>query len=177
MNDHESLFKAVSLASIVISLLGPNIADKGISPTLYPDYYEKDIFPLMRKAGVKRILAMGTISIARPEDQWNFFHLIVRGFMKFLSGNIYQNMVNLAALFDGKAEGLDWTVFRIAQIPGGSEEPDWERERDDGTVFAGPVGAKGWTSSIKRAALAKWLVDNMESSQWVRTMPALGRQG
>lgn len=69
---------------------------------------------MLRKAGVRRILAMGTISVARPEDHWNFFQLVVRSFMKLLAGNIYQNMLNLEALFDERADGLDWTVFRIA---------------------------------------------------------------
>ncbi|KAK7417263.1 hypothetical protein QQX98_004697 [Neonectria punicea] len=84
-------------------------------------------------------------------------------------------MLNLAAAFDNEAQGLDWTVFRIAQIPGESDEKSWKMDRAADGVYAGPVGGKGWNSSLKRAALAKWIVDNTASEKWLSKMPALSR--
>ncbi|KAF2180360.1 NAD(P)-binding protein [Zopfia rhizophila CBS 207.26] len=156
MDDLVALSTAVDQSSTVISLLGPNINDGKINPTLFADCYKSSVFPLMRRHGVRRIIAMGTISIVRPEDRWTFF----------------QSMV---VLFE--AQGLDWTVFRIASIPGKSDEASWRKDREDGEVFVGWVGEKGWTGVQKRGALTRWLVDAAEggAEEWVGKMPAVSR--
>ena len=131
----------------------------------------------MRKHGVRRIIAMGTVSIQRPDDSWTFFQGMVVLFMRLFAGALYQNMINIAALFDTEARDLDWTVFRIAQIPGESDKESWKRDRN-GALFTGWVGQKGWTSSVERAALAVWLVDAAEgkADEWIGKMPAIARQ-
>ena len=60
------------------------------------------------------------------------------------------------------SEGLDWTVYRVPMIPGGSDEESWKKDREEGGVYVGPIGAPGWTVSIRRARLARWLVDCVE---------------
>jgi hypothetical protein len=163
--------------SIVLSLLGPNINDGRIDPMLFANYYTQSIFPLMRQHGVRRILATGTVSIQRPEDHWTFFQLMVVLFMRLFASAVYRSVLNVADAFEYQAAGLDWTVFRIAQIPGGSDEVSWREDREDGELFTGWVGEKGWTSAMRRAALARWLVDAAEGGAdgWVGKMPAISR--
>ncbi|KAH7126504.1 hypothetical protein B0J13DRAFT_565572 [Dactylonectria estremocensis] len=174
MSDANALSEAMAKTSIILSLLGPNIADKKVPPSLFADIYVNSIFPVMRKLGVRRIIAMGTLSISSPDDQWTFFQPMVHMFMKLFARPIYDNMINLAAAFKDQAQGLDWTVFRIAQIPGESDEASWSTDRKD-QVYAGPIGGKGWSSSVRRAALTKWIVNNMESNEWVGKMPGVSR--
>ncbi|KAI3536370.1 hypothetical protein CSPX01_10819 [Colletotrichum filicis] len=150
-------------SSIVVSLLGPNINDKHIDPSLYADIYRNYVFPAMKKYSVRRILAMGTISIKQPEDHWTFFQTMVTIVMPLLNGAVYRNMHNLAHLFGKEGHDLDWTIFRIAQIPGESDETSWRQDRDLG-LFTGWIGEKGWTSTLRRGALARWLVDGVEGS-------------
>ncbi|EQB54492.1 hypothetical protein CGLO_05676 [Colletotrichum gloeosporioides Cg-14] len=161
-------------STIVISLLGPDIKNTKIDPSLFADIYRSSVFPSMRKHGVKRIFAMGTLSIKRPEDHWTMFQTMVTVFMWLFASPIYNNMLNLAKLFETEAEGLDWTVFRIAQIPGESAAESWDKDRQE-KLFIGWIGESGWTSSMKRGALAKWLVDAAEgkADEWKGKMPAL----
>jgi hypothetical protein len=164
--------------SAVISLLGPDINNTKIDPELYPKLYNQNVLPAMRAHSVKRIFVMGTVSIKHQDDIWTIFQPMVLVFMKLFASAIYQNMTRLADLFQNTAEDLDWTIFRIAQIPGESDEISWKADRETGEVFVGNVGQTGWTSSIKRAALARWLVDTYESgsSDWVHKMPAVSRR-
>ncbi|KAK1710868.1 uncharacterized protein BDZ83DRAFT_711102 [Colletotrichum acutatum] len=176
MSDTKALDSAMAGTSVVVSLLGPNINDKHIDPSLYADIYRNYVFPAMKQHGVKRILAMGTISIKQPEDHWTFFQTMVTIIMPLLNGAVYRNMHNLAHLFGKEDHGLDWTVFRMAQIPGESDENSWRHDRDLG-VFTGWIGEKGWISTLRRGALARWLVDGVEGKMdvWVHKMPGISQ--
>ena len=85
----------------------------------------------MRQHGHRRIVAMGTLSIVRPED-------LLRGVVHASFANaIYRNMLNIAEVFETEAHGLDWTVFRITSIPGEYGEASW---RENGETFVGWIG-------------------------------------
>lgn len=175
MSDLEALSTAMARSSVVVSLLGPQISDRNVGPSLFADMYKNSIFPLMRQHGVRRIFAMGTVSIHRAEDSWTMFQFTVVCFMKLLAGVLYRNIINVADTFDRDADGIDWTVYRIAHIPGKPDHESWKKDRDSGEALACWVGQKGWSSMIKRAVLAKWLVDGAEgkADEWVRKMPAI----
>ncbi|KAL3462714.1 mediator complex subunit 27-domain-containing protein [Aspergillus heterothallicus] len=175
MDDLETLSTAIAQSRVIISLLGPNIMDKNMSPTLFADMYKSSVFPLMRQHGVRRIFAMGTVSLFRPEDHWVLTRSAIVTFVRLFAHRAYQNIINIASVFDNDADGLDWTVFRIAMIPGNSDEESWRKDREDGETFVGPVGAKGWTLSQTRSALARWLVVAAEggAEEWVGKMPAV----
>ncbi|KAL2832475.1 hypothetical protein BDW59DRAFT_139311 [Aspergillus cavernicola] len=179
MDDLDALSTAMANCSIVISLLGPNILDRKMSPTLFADMYKTSVFPLMRQHGIRRILAMGTISIVRPEDHWTLARSALVPLVRIFANSAYQNILNIKNVFDHGANGLDWTVFRIAQIPGNPDEESWRRDREDGEAFVGWVGENGWTSSQRRGALARWLVDAAEgkAEDWVGKMPAVCKKG
>ncbi|KAI0451204.1 NAD(P)-binding protein [Xylaria acuta] len=181
MNDMDALSDAVAKCSAITSLLGPKINDRIESPTLFADIYKTNIFPLMRKYNIRRILVMGTLSIQRPEDSWTLFQPMVVFFVRLMASGPYRNIINVAATFERDATDLDWTVFRIAQIPGGSDEGGWknDREEDGGEPFVGWVGEKGWTSHVKRAVLTRWLADAADgkADEWIGKMPAISRHG
>ncbi|KAK1544017.1 hypothetical protein CPAR01_04650 [Colletotrichum paranaense] len=162
MSDTKALDSAMARSSIVVSLLGPNINDKHIDPSLYADIYRFHVFPAMKKYG--------------PEDHWTFFQTMVTIVMPLLNGAVYRNMHNLAHLFGKEGHDLDWTIFRIAQIPGESDETSWRQDRDLG-LFTGWIGEKGWTSTLRRGALARWLVDGVEGKMdvWVHKMPGISQ--
>lgn len=179
INDSTTLETAMSTCHAVTSLLGPQISNPKIDPRLYPDLYQNYILPGMRKSGVKRIILMGTLSIKQPQDKWTFFQTSVLLFMRLLAPAILRNMHGLADLFEKNCSDLDWTIFRIAQISGDPDEHSWSLDREDMPVFSGWIGEEGWTSTIKRAALTRWLVDSAEdeAKDWIRKMPAVSRKG
>ncbi|KAJ8104701.1 hypothetical protein ONZ43_g7724 [Nemania bipapillata] len=179
MNDVDALSRAVAQCSIVLSLLGPQITDRLENHSLYAEIYKNNLFPLMRKHGVRRILAMGTLSIQRPEDSWTFFQPMVVFFVRTFCNSVYRNVINVANTFEHDAGDLDWTIYRIAQIPGESDELSWKTDREGGEPFVGWIGENGWTNSIKRAALTRWLADAVDgkADTWIRKMPAVSRSG
>lgn len=133
----------------------------------------------MRQHGVKRILAMGTVSIYQPDDQFSALRSVGITFVKTLFNAAYANIIAIQEVFEKEAGDLDWIVFRLGRIPGGHDEESWNADREDGKTFVGWVGEKGWTMSQKRGALARWLVETAEggAEEWVRKMPAVSRLG
>jgi nucleoside-diphosphate-sugar epimerase len=177
-DDLPTLSAAMARTKVVISLLGPNIIQMS-NPTLFADIYKTFVFPLMREHGVRRIFAMGTPSITRPEDSWTLFTAVVIPIVRIFAHSAYANVRAIGDAFEQHADGLDWTVFRIAAIPGNHDEESWRTDREDADVFVGWVGEKGWTPSQKRGALARWLVDAAEggADDWVGKMPAVSKKG
>lgn len=175
MTSTSDLSPAMAQTSVVISLLGPDIMQKGLGPKLFSNMYGSTVLPLMREHGVRRIFAMTTLSIKLPEDHWTLIQTLVTNIMWLLLSSKYQAMHNIKDVFVNDAQDIDWTLFRLTGIPGGADEESWRRDRDQGKVFVGYIGLKGWTTSIKRAALARWLVDAAEDGQarWIRKMPAI----
>jgi hypothetical protein len=169
----------VAQCKAVISLLGPVLGDK-LTPTFFADMYTQQIVPLMVKHSVPRIFAMGTISISRPEDSFHFFSWLNSLLIKLLFGTAQKNMFAIEAAFDKgdkDVQALDWTVYRMVWAIGGCKHADWLKDRDNGEMFAGAVGAKGFTMVHRRAQLARWLVDvaTDETPKYSHQMPAVSR--
>ncbi|KAH7119451.1 NmrA family protein [Dactylonectria estremocensis] len=159
MDDIERLGNAVSKASVVISLLGPNGKVKG-GEFPYPGYYSA-IFPLMRRHSVKSILALATVSVEDTNDKSSFIRRALVTGVKYGFAAGYRTMVGIGRVFQEEAEALNWTVFRVGMVQGEHDEGSWKKDRDD-PIFAGQVGETGWTWYIRRGAMAKWLVDRIE---------------
>ncbi|KAK0668106.1 hypothetical protein QBC41DRAFT_129577 [Cercophora samala] len=173
VDDDESLNAAISQCTAVISLLGP-VAESMSSrtPLPYPAYYEKHVLPLMKKHGVKRIAAMGTISIYTEDDAGVFLRWIMRTAVSWMFPAAYNAMVGIGNVFKEETD-IDWTVFRLPMLLGECNEAAWKADREKEEAQAGPV-SKVWTGKLNRAILAKWLADWAEHERtWVRELPAL----
>ena len=132
----------------------------------------------MRTHGVRRIFAMGTISIPAEGDSFSISRLLVVGLVRAVANSAYSTVTQVGELFAKEAgEEIDWTVYRIAGIPGGSDEASWRADREDGEAFEGFIGEKGWSLSQKRGTLARWLVDAVEDGKekWIGKMPLVTR--
>jgi len=89
LGNTEALSTAVAQCSVILSLLGPQISQRISSPTFFADCYKATVFPLMRHHGVTRIVAIGTISIQRPEDRWALTQLIIVAFVRLFANAVY----------------------------------------------------------------------------------------
>jgi hypothetical protein len=110
-----------------------------------------------------------------PNDKWTFFvNVLIQGLFSRLVPGAYQCMQNVARVFKGEADGLEWTLFRIASIPGKADADSWKKGREHST-YVGYVGDKDWTYWTNRSGLARWLVDMVEQGQgdWIGKVPAV----
>lgn len=160
---------------MIVSLLGPNKLI-GLDPSIYIDFYTR-LFPLMRAQGVRRIYAMSTFSRSDPSDKFSLVRLVIVTLVFLVAHRAWQAVQGMARAFENAGEGIDWTMYRIAGIPGGCDEESWRRDREDGEAFEGWVGEEGWMRWQTRGALARWLVDAVEDGKerWIGKMPAVSR--
>ncbi|SPJ91927.1 uncharacterized protein FTOL_13581 [Fusarium torulosum] len=177
LNDTKALSTAVAKSNVIVSLLGPQLSES-MAPNIIPDFYRNSVFPAMRQHGVKRIFAMGTISIVDPKDSWSLLRPAMVFLLRMIAGKAYRTIINVGEAFENDAKDLDWTIYRIAGIPGQSDNESWARDREDGKAFVGWIGETGHMYSQKRGALARWLVDAVEGGlpDWVRKMPAVSKR-
>ncbi|KFY36944.1 hypothetical protein V494_04926 [Pseudogymnoascus sp. VKM F-4513 (FW-928)] len=120
LDDLEALSTAVSSSHTVLSLLGPTTTRK-LDATIYSTFYTS-LFALMREHSVRRIFAMGTLSISQPDDKFSLIRLFLVFIVRLFANSAYRAILDIARAFEEAGEGVDWTVFRIAGIPGGSDE-------------------------------------------------------
>jgi len=121
---------------------------------------------------------MGTLSIPAEGDSFSLVRLMMVGLVRVVVSRAYATVLGIGEVFTKEAgEDIDWTVYRIAGIPGGSDEASWKADREDGEVFEGYVGGPGWSLWQKRGALARWLVDAAEDGKekWIGKMPIVSR--
>ncbi|KAI0011414.1 hypothetical protein F4779DRAFT_573686 [Xylariaceae sp. FL0662B] len=176
MDDISTLSSAVARCNVILSLLGPNdLRSKTLPP--YAEYYS-NLFPIMREHGVKRIVAMSTISADQPQDGFSLIKWLMVLMVRIIVPASYQAVRSIARVFQEEAQGLDWTVYRLAMIPGGHDEQSWSKDRER-AVYAGYIGDGKWTYWIRRGALARWLVDCAEGEQreWIGKFPAISDGG
>ncbi|KAK4170939.1 hypothetical protein QBC36DRAFT_340966 [Triangularia setosa] len=173
IDDDATLGPAIAQCSAVISLMGPDQeAMSSHTPLPYPDFYKEHVLPLMKKHGVKRIATMGTVSIYAEDDATVFLRWIMRLGVSWMFPAAYNTMLEIGKVFNEESR-IDWTIFRLPMLLGGSDETAWKTDREKGEAHAGPVN-RLWTGKLHRAVLAKWLADWVEQEgKWARELPAL----
>lgn len=177
MTDMETLSVAVAKCHSVISFLGPARL-KVNSNAEFAGHYS-GLFQLMRQHGVRRIFAMGTISIVQPGDHFSFMRHFIVLMVRLLAPGAYRNIMAIQKLFEDENEtrDIDWTVYRLGLILGDTEEKTWKTTREDAEMYVGPIGGPGWQAWQQRGALVRWLVDAAESGapELIHTMPAVSQ--
>lgn len=143
---------------------------------MYIGFYTR-LFPLMRSHNVRRIYAMSTLSYSDPNDKFSLYRLLIVALVFIVVNKGWRTARGMARAFESAGEDIDWTVYRIAGIPGGCDEESWRKDREDGEAFEGWIGEEGWMHWQRRGALARWLVDAVEDGKekWIGKMPAVSR--
>ncbi|KAK4183062.1 hypothetical protein QBC35DRAFT_508815 [Podospora australis] len=177
VDDDETLGHAIARCGAVVSLMGPDqAAMSSKSPLPYPAYYEQHILPLMKKHGIKRIAAMATISVYTEDDASVLIRWLMKTGVSWTFPAAYNTMLGIAKVFEEEKKSgseIEWTVFRLPMLMGGSDESSWKVDREKGAALAGPVSSL-WSGKLNRSLLGKWLVDWVEQEgKWVRELPAI----
>jgi len=171
LDDTEALTAAIARKpDAIISLLGPATSDMVtyMKPwdrsTIFADTY-RVIIEAMRANGVRRILAMGTLSIPEPKDRFSFLTAALVWVVYLMVHNAWHNIIYIGKTFDNAPPEIDWTVYRLGMISDGDYQ----------AVADGYIGDGKTTSGVRRSELADWLVSQALSDEphWVREKPVV----
>ena len=167
LSDRDALTRAIHGSDAVLSTLGPTLsvstAINGLrdhSTPLTEGY--KLILEVMRSEGVKRLIALGTVSNSTDQDGQSLVKTgMVTAVWVFLH-SAWRDVVELGKVIQG-SEGMEWTIARVARLTGGN----------GGEVQAGFVGKEGTGVCLARKDLAKWYLDELENGKWIHQMPVV----
>jgi putative NADH-flavin reductase len=160
LDDPAGIAKAVDGANAVISALGPSLK-RGAKGTPVADG-TRHIVAAMEGAGVRRFVGLATPSIADPLDQPTLKGKILP---KMAGLTMPNAMTELAGMTTAVTESdLDWTIARITNP---TDKPA------KGTVRAGFLGRDKVGSSMSRADIARFLIDQLTDDTYHRALPAI----
>jgi putative NADH-flavin reductase len=156
--DPDALAQALAGAAAVIDVTGPV---KG-GPKDLRSQVVQSLLPAMRAASVPRLVLLTGAGVRVDGDAPKIADRIIRGAMGLLQGEILAD--GQAAVAAVMGSGLDWTVVRAPRLT--SAEPR-------GTVrVAAHVGGDTGTT-LGRADLATFLLDEVEQGTWSGQAPAI----
>jgi putative NADH-flavin reductase len=165
LSDHDSITRTVHGVDAVLSTLGPSLsigtAVHGIRDHSTPitDGY-KVILDVMEKEGVKRLIALGTVSNETQGDGHSLLKWgMVTAVWVFLH-SAWKDVVEFGK--EIQQSSMDWTIARVGRLT----------EGDGGHVEAGFVG-KGANICLARKDLGKWFLDELEEGKWIHQMPVV----
>lgn len=158
--DPDVIEGVVKGAEAVISALGPPI-DPLLSGSALTDA-TRSIVEAMHAHGVRRLVALATVSVPDPRDRPGVIdRLVPMGIGTLIPGALreVQGIHEVVSTSD-----LDWTVVRIfAPIDIPSNE----------TVRAGYLGVDDLGTPMARVDIAGFLVDQLTDDTWVGAAPAV----
>jgi putative NADH-flavin reductase len=152
----KSVEKVISETDIVVSLFGHT---KGSPEWLQTDG-TKNIIAAMNKNGLRKIISLSGGGLPFPEkDQPKFIDKTIRFVMKVFVPKILNDAIEHAKVL--RQSNLDWIIVR---------GPRLTEKEEKGQYRIGWVGVNSGTE-IARADLADFILKQVESDEFVKTMP------
>lgn len=155
----DKIEEAVKGADAVISILGPTQHTKG----LVIAEGIKNILEVMKKTGVRRLIAIATPSFKDRNDKFQFGFSFGAFMVKTLLRDSYDNIVLTGKYIT--ESNLDWTIVRIPML---------SNKTATGNINVGYLG-DGTISlfSLSRADLADFLLQQLNNPKYIHKAPAI----
>jgi len=160
LTDEDAIREAVEGADAVISALGPPI-DPFVRGTPLTDGTRR-IVAAMHATGVRRLVALATVSVPDPRDRPRLLDRLVPIGIGLLIPGALREVQGISEVV--ATSELDWTVARIfapIDVPANH------------TVRAGFLGRDSVGVEMSRADIADFLVDQISSDDFVGAAPAI----
>ncbi|EIW77335.1 oxidoreductase [Coniophora puteana RWD-64-598 SS2] len=150
----------------VLSALGPRTNMLNPHPAGEPlGHAHSLLIRLMKDAGVRRLIALGTPTIDDPLDKPALTNTLAVGVMRFTSPTTYADIraVGRVVREEGEAAGLQWTLPRVPLLKDGPGK-EW---------YVGYVGDVKGGFYLNRAAYASFVIHELEHGEWVGKAPVI----
>lgn len=160
LTDEDAIRDAVEGADAVISALGPPI-DPFVRGAPLTDGTRR-IVAAMHATGVRRLVALATVSVPDPRDRPRLLDRLVPIGIGLLIPGALREVQGISEVV--ATSELDWTVARIfapIDVPANH------------TVRAGFLGRDSVGVEMSRADIADFLVDQISSEDFVGAAPAI----
>ncbi|MDD7938800.1 NAD(P)H-binding protein [Actinomycetospora lutea] len=160
LDDAPAIRKVVDGADAVISALGP-----AIDPFLRAGPLTeatRTIVAAMHESGVRRLIALGTVSVPDPRDRPSLVERLVPVGIGLLIPGALEEVQGISEVVT--TSGLDWTLARMTapiDIP------------SNGTLRAGFLGRDDVGTPMARTDVAAFLVDQLTDDRFVGAAPAI----
>lgn len=160
LDDAPAIRKAVDGADAVISALGPRIDPFLRSGPLTEA--TRTIVAAMHESGVRRLIALATVSVPDPRDRPSLVERLVPVGVGLLIPGALEEVQGIGEVVT--TSGLDWTLARMTapiDVP------------SNGTLRAGFLGRDGVGTPMARTDVAAFLVDQLVDDRFIGAAPAI----
>lgn len=159
ISDYEAVRTAIKGADVVVWCVG--ISMKRHSDRTVRDGH-KILIDAMKAEGVKRLIDWGTPSIHFEKDVKSFITIVPGMGAGLMYPDTKKELLEIAELIT--RSDLDWTIVRY-MLPTDKEPVSQVK------VSFGDVKVK---MAIPRASIARFMVDQVENEDYIKSMPIIG---
>ena len=160
ISDYETMRSALKGQDAVIWCVGIPMKNKLVH--LESKKGHENLLRAMNETGVKRLIDWGTPSIHFEKDEKSFITVVPGIMAGILFSRAKDEMVSIGEML--KSSDLDWTLVRFMAPKDSAYK---------GTVKVG-FGDVKMNFAISREDIGAFMVEQVESSQYIRSMPIIG---
>jgi len=161
LQDTAALATALAGAKAVLSALGPTLGNPVGNPIALGYAV---VLEAMRRAGVKRLIALGTPSIKDEKDKFSLVYSAMVAAVAIGARSAYRDIVAVGEVIR-ESEDIDWTLVRVPVL-----KNDKNREVRVGYIGDGVAGAG---CSLSRLGFAVFVLQELEKGEWIKRSPLI----
>ena len=162
--DSEKLTEAMQGVDAVLSALGPPVEKGPFYPSGTPLAHAYSlIIDIMKKQGVRRLIALGTPSMKDEHDRFSLVMSTLVSGVALFAHNAYNDVVAVGKLIRSEGAELEWTIVRVPLLT----------NHENKEVVAGYVGDGRTGTTLSRAGFAHFVVGELEKGEWCRQAPLI----
>jgi putative NADH-flavin reductase len=145
----------------VLSTLGPTFGNPSGTP-IARGYAA--VLAAMRRAGVRRLIVLGTASIADARDGRSVVYASMVAAVWLGARSAYRDIVAIGEVVRA-CEDIDWTIVRVPVL----------KNVENRVIRAGYVGdgGAGAAYTLSRLGFAVFVVQELEKGEWIKKAPLI----
>ncbi|KAH9018346.1 NAD(P)-binding protein [Lactarius hengduanensis] len=161
LQDAAALATALAGARAVLSALGPTFGNPAGEPIAHGYAV---VLEAMRRAGVKRLIALGTTSTKDELDKFSIGYSVMATVVFIGARSMYRDIAAVGEVIR-ESEDIDWTIVRVPIL-----KNDKNREVRAGYIGDGAAGA---AYTLARQGFAAFVLQELDKGEWIKRAPLI----